>query len=787
MAIILKNIPSVTGIRMRTYQVDTYELVTSASSVDEGLTFTITINTANVADGTLVPYTITGVTSSDIDGAPLTGNFVITGGTDTIEFLTSRDFITEGPEYMTITLDNGRAAAELLINVTSRESDPYWHSRGTVLLLTGEGTGQYNPEQFIDLSSNAAELTTTAAGPYTHGYDLYNDKFCYHFDDAEYLAFNTSSAFNIGTKDASVELFVCFDTLPVKEMALCGQNPSNQSTLRIYVNAAGRLGLHINNDYTIILGPTIVVGKWHHCVGTYSAGVVRFIVDGVLQSVRTGVASINVQNVPYYIGNDEANLLSDGPRKISNFRYCVGAIPSEYQTTSMTVGEKIFDVPTGTLPATPHTVLLTAQTPYVADMSSYKHGQTSNCKTMPFSPFERPEVPEYGIAYFPGSAMVKNTTSTAFNFGTGAFTVETWVFFNELVTGTNLYDAIIGSTSTTNGFQLYKAATTNDILYGATNSAGKAVAPSSAIKTKQWNHFAVVRSSTAANATRVYLNGRLQYTYTDTQNYNINGIEIGGFTTTSQMYLPGWLGPTRVVKGAALYTADFIPAPLTNVAGTSLLLNFNKQAVNEISSGRAPTYKTWNITADTNVKKYGDRSLKFNGNSRIDTGYSTDLNFGSGNFTIELWINASSGTGVIINNGGGLNIAYSSYILSAQSGILYFAASTSNTKYEVGGLAAPAGELGALPLNQWVHVAVTRSGNTYSGYINGIRTWQQTVSGALYDPTPRGLMIGASVNNTWGSTPQRGVTGYIDDLRITKGVARYTSTTFAPPDRLPTA
>ena len=80
-----------------------------------------------------------------------------------------------------------------------------------------------------------------------------------------------------------------------------------------------------------------------------------------------------------------------------------------------------------------------------------------------------------------------------------------------------------------------------------------------------------------------------------------------------------------------------------------------------------------------------------------------------------------------------------------------------------------------------------RSGNTYSGYINGIRTWQQTVSGALYDPATRGLLIGASVNNTWGSTPQWGVTGYIDDLRITKGVARYTSTTFAPPDRLPTA
>ena len=82
--------------------------------------FSVNLTTTNVPNGTLVPYTITGVTSDDLYGAPLTGNFVV-GSAETITFLTSQDFVTEGPEYATISLDNGKSSTEILINDTELE------------------------------------------------------------------------------------------------------------------------------------------------------------------------------------------------------------------------------------------------------------------------------------------------------------------------------------------------------------------------------------------------------------------------------------------------------------------------------------------------------------------------------------------------------------------------------------------------------------------------------------------------------------------------------------------
>jgi hypothetical protein len=75
----------------------------------------------------------------------------------------------------------------------------------------------------------------------------------------------------------------------------------------------------------------------------------------------------------------------------------------------------------------------------------------------------------------------------------------------------------------------------------------------------------------------------------------------------------------------------------------------------------------------------------------------------------------------------------------------------------------------------WHHVAVVRNGSTWTIYVDGISrgtgTWSGTIANIAYGP-----YIGA--DQFYG----REYTGYIDDLRVTKGRARYTAN-FTPPSK----
>lgn len=782
MGLPLRDLPSISGVRVRTYLVDTYLLTTNVQSIDEGLQFSVNLTTTNVPNGTLVPYTITGVTSDDLYGAPLTGNFVV-GSAETITFLTSQDFITEGPEYATISLDNGKSSTEILIKDTATEYDPYWETTGTSLLLTGEDFGSAAPDTITDTGGSNTVLTKQGFDTYVRPVDLYGNRASFAFNGSSHsVSFAANSVFNIGTQDASVELFVFFDAAPV-EQTLCGQNSSSAATIKLWV-LGGKFRCSVNQDSNYIAGPDAVARKWYHCLATYTASTqtVRFFIDGVLVGVMTNVASITARSEAYFIGSEPDGTARLAGR-ISNFRYCVGGIPTEYATSSVEVGQKLITVPTSKVPVTANTVLLTACAPYVRDESIYKHAFTANVYTSIFSPFPRPEKYQYGVQYFDGRTLVANDTSTALNFGTGAFTVETWVNLERLSTGSDssYFNVLLMSLPVTGGFQLYKVNTNNNINYGATNIWGHTIIPAASVNAGRWYHIAIVRSSTATNGTRIYINGRLTSTLTDTQNYNVNGVAIGGLS--SGLFLPGYLGPTRVVKGVAVYNSDFTPAPLTAVAGTSLLLNYQNVGITDKSTQTAPITRTWGAAPNSAVKKYGERSIFFSGAQRLDFNYNAAHHL-TGDFTIEFWMNPSTtaaGAAFIVNMGGCTNISWYSYAIVRNGATIAFYSSFANTGNDVS-----FGMPNAVTVGTWTHIAVTRSGNTFRGYVNGIKIAETTAVGTPIDTTPRGLQIGAAAQNTWGSTPCQGYHGYIDDLRITKGVARYTSAVFAPPARLPT-
>jgi len=100
----------------------TYTLAANKTAVDEGSSVNIVLTTTNVSAGTLVPYTITGISSADIGGASLTGNFTISGtGTASLSLNITADTFTEGFETLTLTLDNVNptSAVSVIINDTS--------------------------------------------------------------------------------------------------------------------------------------------------------------------------------------------------------------------------------------------------------------------------------------------------------------------------------------------------------------------------------------------------------------------------------------------------------------------------------------------------------------------------------------------------------------------------------------------------------------------------------------------------------------------------------------------
>ena len=151
------------------------------------------------------------------------------------------------------------------------------------------------------------------------------------------------------------------------------------------------------------------------------------------------------------------------------------------------------------------------------------------------------------------------------------------------------------------------------------------------------------------------------------------------------------------------------------------------------------------------------------------------LDMGSSDFTIECWLySTTTGGGIYrfvfskkptrFTTFGGVNLFFG----GTDKPILY--ATTNGTSWTVN-----FGSTISAPLNQWNHLAVTRSGDTWTIWINGQSGGSRSVSGTVPDNS---AAFGIATGSAAGGGD--GVSGYISNFRVTKGVAVYTST-FTPP------
>ena len=195
-------------------------------------------------------------------------------------------------------------------------------------------------------------------------------------------------------------------------------------------------------------------------------------------------------------------------------------------------------------------------------------------------------------------------------------------------------------------------------------------------------------------------------------------------------------------------------------SSVSLLLHMNG-AFTDSSPNALSVTPALGVSASTAQSKFGGSSGYFTG-GRLTVASNEVFGVGTGDFTIEMFVYPTSSTAA----GGLINLG------AYNDGLLWRMASGADSLY-LNGTDSNWSAFTSAPLNTWTHLALVRSGSSVVVYANGVSVHTRTSSDDLNSSNQ--VVIGAGAH-AFGES----YSGYIDELRITKGVARYTAN-FTPP------
>lgn len=241
--------------------------------------------------------------------------------------------------------------------------------------------------------------------------------------------------------------------------------------------------------------------------------------------------------------------------------------------------------------------------------------------------------------------------------------------------------------------------------------------------------------------------------------------------------------------GAYASQSDVVPAvpavdtnPDPYFYSTSLLLHFD--GAHNSTSIVDSSYLTKSSTAQGDAKisiarnKFGGSSMYFDGNGDYITAPNhPGFDFGNEDFTIEYWeYRTDSGNGRPVMCRVNTDQGYNPFLIGYSSNNRNYAYFCQDPSYDNWNIANQL-DMGAISLNSWVHYAVVRQGNTIRTYQNGNQIATTTSSDRVVDGYGP-LNIGRYNNNGYYQ-------GYLDDIRITRGVCRYPDGTAFTPATLP--
>ena len=636
--------------------------------------------------------------------------------------------------------------------------DPYFNL--TTLMLSGNqpsGVTDTNNNVFKDSSTNNFSITrngNTTQGTFSPfsqtGWGNYFD------GTGDFLSVASNTALDLGSGDYTIEGWWYFND--TSNQALVSKYTSNNGYVVQYHSGNLRMvfGLGGSSDQVNSFAWTPVANTWYHIAITRSGTSGRAFVNGTqIGTTLTFTTSNTAASTTLQIGS--THTVSELTRGyVSNFRLVKG-------TAVYTAN---FTTPTAPLTAITNTSLLTCQSNRFIDNSTNAFAITPNgdVSVQAFSPFNPTAswsaATNGGSGYFDGSGdYLTTTTSSAFDLSSGDWTIQGWYYPTAYSAGNN----VVAYVGTSAGDKIVIATIgTGGGLYYLLN--GSVVITGGSAPLNAWSFFALVKSG---GTTTLYINGVSQGTTTSVPTSSNKSLNLGSDAGAAPYQ--GYIADFRILKGTANTAVP--TAPLTAITNTSLLTNFTNAGIYDATS-KNDLETVGNAQISTAQSKFGGSSMAFDGSGDwVQAPNNAIYNLGGGDFTIEFWLYVSSnpalaaGIATKASNSGntGWSVIYFPGYVELRSGastaLIQSAASSIST-------------------TTWTHVAITRYGTSGKIFINGIQSGSTGTINNFTDSTTV-LAIGA-LDTTTGWNANYPLNGYIDDLRITKGIARYTSN-FTPP------
>jgi hypothetical protein len=387
-------------------------------------------------------------------------------------------------------------------------------------------------------------------------------------------------------------------------------------------------------------------------------------------------------------------------------------------------------------------------------------------------------------AYFDGNGDYLNVSASSdFKFSNLNFTIEGWFYFTDvsaLSVGRRLVCIVNDSSGTIEiALVLTTAAKFQGIIYH-TSAYQVNITSTTTITTGRWYHLVFERKDSTHN---IYLNGTIEgsasvsHTLPDTNLQFVSGYTLNG---TSPGWFAGYNKDIRITKGIARYNGNFSPSQTTTVADdywANVVLAVHGEGTGTTFTDVSNTARTittvGNTVHSTGVTPpFGTSSIYFDGTGDYLTAPSSeDWTFGTSDFTIEFWCYPTADGKRVLGRRyyvSGVNGGWTLYITSdGGNGVWGFVASD-GTSVTCNINSGP-----KVILNTWTHIAVVMRSGYANLAVNGVFYTPAQYTGAGFVNTGTALNIGFD-DSTGGGSGGQPLIGYLKDIRITKGVARYT-------------